>query len=148
MEYGKSQVSSEIQKVLPMKHEEFLIVFGISISAMLFSLSVTGCAGSPARTGWHASSNRKAMVNVRPDMSVGEVSKIMGPPDKTELYGGKGDEPILVYLYITEGRDTYSRTWNESNYTPFVFIDDRLNGWGWANLEHVAQRYEFVIKQR
>jgi len=81
-------------------------------------------------------------------MSVDEVSKVMGPPDKTELYRGKNNEAILVYLYITEGKDIYRRTWNESNYTPFVFVNDRLHGWGWPNLEAAAKTFEFIIKER
>ena len=110
--------------------------------------ALTSCAGSPVRTSWRASENRKAMVGVRPDMSVDEVSKVMGPPDKTELYRGKNNEAILVYLYITEGKDIYRRTWNESNYTPFVFVNDRLHGWGWPNLEAAAKTFEFIIKER
>jgi hypothetical protein len=112
------------------------------------SVFLAGCAGSPIQTGWRASENKKAMVNVRPDMSIDEVSRIMGSPDKTELYRAKTNEAILVYLYITEPRYIYTRRWNESNYTPFVFINERLQGWGWPNLEATAQRYEFVIKER
>jgi hypothetical protein len=132
----------------PMKWREFVIAFGLVASATLIAIGASGCTGSPAQTGWRASANRSAMLNIRPDMSVEEVSKVMGLPDKTELCRGKGNEAILIYLYITEGRDALSRTWNESNYTPFVFVDDRLHGWGWSNLEFVAKRYEFVIKQR
>lgn len=55
---------------------------------------------------------------------------------------------MLTYLYITEGKDMETRTWNESNYTPLIFINDRLNGWGWNQLDTAAKRYEFVIKQR
>ena len=95
-----------------------------------------------------ASENRQAMVRVRPDMTVDEVSKIMGTPYRTELYRGKNNEAILVYLYITEFKDIDIRRWNESNYTPFVFVNDRLHGWGWPNLEAAAQRYEFIIKER
>ena len=118
-------------------------VFALSLSSFF-----TGCAGSPARTGWRASENKQAMVQMRPDMTVDDAKKIMGIPDKTELYRGKNNEAVLVYLYITEGKDTYSRRWNESNYTPFVFVNDRLHGWRWPNLEAAAQKYEFIIKER
>jgi hypothetical protein len=119
----------------------------LAVAPCISSL-LSGCAGSPVRTGWRASENRQAMVRVRPDMTVDEVSEIMGLPDKTELYRGRSDEAILVYLYITEGKDIYTRRWNESNYTPFVFVNDRLHAWGWPNLEAAAQKYEFVIKER
>ena len=71
----------------------------------------------------------------------------MGQPNKTELYRGKKDEPILVYLYITEGKDTFTRKWSEANYTPFVFVDQRLKGWGWSFFNSTAQKYEFIIKE-
>ena len=74
------------------------------------------------------------MVGVRPDMSVDDVAKVTGPPDKTALYRGENNEAVLVYLYITEGMDMYRRTWNESNYTPFVFVTDLLHGWGWPKV--------------
>lgn len=109
---------------------------------------MVGCANSPMVTDWRASSNKKAMVNLRPDMSVAEVLKVMGSPDKTEMYRGKDREVVLVYLYITEGMGIYRRRWNESNYTPLVFINERLDGWGWSNLEETAQRYEVVFKAR
>lgn len=108
---------------------------------------MAGCANTPMATNWRASGNKKAMVNLRPDMSVAEVLKVMGSPDKTEMYRGKDREVVLVYLYITEGMDMYGR-WNQSNYTPLVFINERLDGWGWSNLEETAQRYEVVFKAR
>lgn len=126
----------------------FSSILMIPAVTLCVSSLLAGCAGSPVRTGWRASENRQAMVRVRPDMTAEEVSKIMGPPDKTELYRGKNNEAILVYLYITEGKDTYTRRWNESNYTPFVFVNDRLHGWGWPNVEAAAQKYEFIIKER
>jgi hypothetical protein len=106
----------------------------------------SSCAGSPAQTGWIASKHREAMIDVQPDQSAQDVIKIMGKPDKTELYRGKNDQPILIYLYITEGKDTYSRKWSEANYTPFVFIENKLHGWGWNFLNGTAQKYEFTIK--
>ena len=81
-----------------MKYRELLIALGASLSVMLIVLSVSGC------TVRRASANQRAMVSVRPDMSVEEVSKIMGAPDKTELFRGKDNEYILVYLYITQSR--------------------------------------------
>ncbi len=109
---------------------------------------LVGCAGSPAQTSWRASENKKNMMGLKPDMTTEQVARLMGPPDKTEMYRGKNNEPVLTYLYITEGMDTYSRRWNETNYTPLIFINDRLNGWGWNQLDIAAQRYEFVVKER
>ena len=80
--------------------------------------------------------------------SVEEVTRVMGLPDKTELWRGKNEEAVLVYLYITEGKDLVTRQWNESNYTPFVFVNNRLHSWGWDQFHSLAQRYELVIKHR
>lgn len=112
------------------------------------AVTVAGCAGSPAQTGMRASENKKSMVGLKPDMTAEQVTKLMGPPDKTEMYRGKNNEAVLTYLYITEGKDTYTRRWNETNYTPLIFVNDRLNGWGWNQLDTAAKQYEFVIKER
>ena len=118
------------------------------IAVSLMCALLAACAGSPAQTGMRASENKRNMIALKPDMTTAQVSKLMGQPDKTELYRGKNNEAVLTYLYITEGKDMESRIWNETNYTPLIFIDDRLNGWGWNQLDSTAKRYEFVIKQR
>lgn len=88
------------------------------------------------------------MVKLKPDMTTAQVVNLMGPPEKTEMYRGKYNEAILTYLYITEGEDAITHPWNEANYTPLMFINDRLNGWGWNQLDATAKRYEFLIEQR
>lgn len=115
---------------------------------VIVALFLAGCAGSPAQTGWRAAENKKNMIGLKPDMTTEQVVKLMGPPDKTEMYRGKNNDSILTYLYITEGMDTYSRRWNETNYTPLIFVNDRLSGWGWNQLDTASKRYEFVIKER
>lgn len=112
------------------------------------ALTLAACAGSPAQTGMRAAVNKKSMVSLKPDMSIEQVVKMMGPPDKTEMYRGQSDQTVLTYLYITEGMDAYNRRWNETNYTPLIFVNDRLSGWGWNQLDTAAKRYEFVIKER
>ena len=93
------------------------LLFGLLTPLMIVLFA--SCAGSPVRTQRIASRHRAAMVRVQPDESPQYVVDIMGQPDKTELYRGKNDEPILVYLYITEGKGTLTRKWSEANYTPF-----------------------------
>lgn len=119
---------------------------GIQILLFVAIALAYGCAGSPYRTQASAEQHKKAMVNLQPDMSPSQVQNLMGPPDKTELYRGKNEKPILIYLYITEGKDTYTRKWSEANYTPLVFVDQKLMGWGWNYLNGTAKKYEFVIK--
>ncbi len=109
---------------------------------------LVGCAGSPYQTHARASENKNNMLSLKPDMTAEQVIKLMGSPDKTEMYRGHNNEAVLTYLYITEGKDSYSRRWNESNYTPLIFVNDQLSGWGWSQLDTTAKRYEFVIKER
>lgn len=81
-------------------------------------------------------------------MTMDEVVHVMALPGKTELHRGKNSEAIIVYLYVTEGKDSSNRRLNESNYMPFVFLNYRLYGWGWQNLEAAAQKFEFIITDR
>jgi len=111
------------------------------------AVALAGCADSPAKPDIRAYENKKNMVGLKPDMTTEQVTKLMGPPDKIEMYRGKNNEAVLTYLYITDATDTYTRRgWNENNYTPFIFVNDRLSGWGWNQLDTAAKRYEFVIR--
>lgn len=111
------------------------------------AVALAGCAGSPAKPGIRAYENKKNMVDLKPDMTTEQVTELMGPPDKMVKYRGKNNEAVLAYLYITEYIETYtSRGWNKNNYTPFIFVNDRLSGWGWHQLDTAAKRYEFVIR--
>lgn len=123
-------------------------IFFRCLCLVAVAIALTGCAGSPYKTGMRASENKQNMIGLKPDMSTEQVTKLMGTPDKTEMYRGKNNEAILTYLYITEGKDSKSRRWNESNYTPLIFVNDRLSGWGWNALDTEAKRFEFVIKER
>ena len=113
---------------------------------ILLCIGLVGCVGSPMRTSFLAGRHTKAMIKLQPDMTPEEVIKLMGNPDKTEMYRGKGGEPILVYLYITTPRDAFTRQWSEANYTPLVFENNKLAGWGWNYFNGTAQKYEFIIK--
>jgi hypothetical protein len=87
------------------------------------------------------------MVHLKLDMSTEQVAKLMGPPDKIETYRSKNNEAILTYWYLTKGLDEYTnRGLDKDNFTPFIFVDDRLSGWGWNQLDTAVQRYEFVIR--
>lgn len=120
----------------------------VLIYVTTIGVALTGCVGSPIKTYARAFENNKSMLGLKPDMTVEQVAQLMGQPDKTEMYRGKNNEVILTYLYITEGKDSKSRRWNESNYTPLIFINDLLNGWGWNQFNTITSRYEIIIKER
>lgn len=122
----------------------FLILFCfVAIGVVL-----TGCSAHPFRIAWRADENKQTMVGLKPDMTIEQVTKLMGQPDKTEMYRGKNNEVILTYLYITKGVDPISGRMDESNYTPLIFINDLLNGWGWNQFNTITTRYEIIIKER
>jgi hypothetical protein len=79
-------------------------------------------------------------------MTTEQVRNLMGPPDKMVMQRGKNNEAVLIYLYITLYVDTYSRGWDKNNYTPVIFVDDRLSGWGWNHLDRAAERYGFDLR--
>ncbi len=110
------------------------------------AVALTGCAGSPAKPGIRAYENKKNMVDLQPEMTTEQVANLMGPPDKIVMHRGKNNEAVLTYVYITEYRATYTdRGWNKNNYTPFIFVNDRLSGWSWHQLDTAAKQYGFVI---
>jgi hypothetical protein len=112
----------------------------------IVAATVAACADRPAKPGIHAYENKKKLVELKPEMTIEQVTKLMGPPDKIDTYRGKANEAVLSYLYLTKGLDDYtSRGWNKDNFTPVIFVNDRLSGWGWNHLDSAAQRYEFVI---
>lgn len=110
------------------------------------AMIVAGCADSRATASVRAYENKKKMIELKPDMTIEQVTTIMGTPDKIDEYRGKNNEAVLNYLYITKGLDDYtSRGWNKDRFTPVIFVNDRLSGWGWNHFDTVARRYEFVI---
>lgn len=109
------------------------------------SLMLYGCAGSPVM---REASNTKGMLQLRPDMTVEQVLRVMPPPEKTEMYRGKNNEVVLTYFYLTNSKGYVTSPNNEANFTPLVFIDNKLNGWGWDHLNTSANKYEFVIRHR
>ncbi len=107
------------------------------------AFALLGCAGSPIRTYDHARENNQKMINLKPDMTTTQVTDLMGQPDKTEMYRGKNNEVVLTYLYLTNAGGV-----NDSVFTPLIFVDDKLAGWGWGALNLESKKFEFVIKER
>lgn len=114
-------------------------------AVMMVCFVLYGCAGSPMR---READNTKSMLQLRPDMTVEQVLKVMPPPERTEMYRGKNNEAVLTYFYLTNSMGYVNNPNDEANFTPLVFIDNRLNGWGWDHLSTSANKYEFVIKHR
>ncbi len=114
---------------------------------MTVAVALVGCADSRAKPDVRADENKEKMVGLKPEMTTEQVTNLMGPPDQIDRYRGKNNQAILIYLYITNHIETYTtRGWDKNNYTPFIFLNDRLIASGWHQLNLTAQRYEFVIR--
>jgi hypothetical protein len=95
----------------------------------LFVLSVMGCAGSPVRRAREAARNRSSLVNLKVGMIKKQVIDVVGEPSKTEAYE-IGDKRLEIWFYLTEyGWTEYTGT-TRLEYTPLVFEDEVLKGWG------------------
>jgi len=106
---------------------------------------VAGCPGSPIQTQSEAKRNRKAMISLSPGITKNDVLEIMGKPRKTELYISKGDN-LEFWFYLTEGTTIRNRRMIETNFTPLVFENGKLIGWGNRHLDEHIEKYELRIR--
>jgi len=92
-------------------------------------LLLLGCQGSPIQTQWEASENREALLGLNIGLTKADVLKRMGQPRKTEAYS-VDKRNMEFWLYLTEGATVGDRRLKDSNFTPLVFEDGILIGWG------------------
>ena len=112
---------------------------------LIWLVFVAGCSGSPIQTQSEAEKNRKAMISLSPGITKNDVLEIMGKPRKTELYISKGDN-IEYWFYLIEGTTIHDRRMIETNFTPLVFVNDELIGWGSRYLDEDIKKYELRIR--
>ncbi|MBW8015071.1 MAG: DUF3192 domain-containing protein [Planctomycetes bacterium] len=115
----------------------------IVLMAMLALL--VGCQGSPIQTGWEAGGNRKAMLGLSIGQSKADVVEVMGQPRKTEAYSRDGTN-IEFWLYLTEGVGI-NRKMTDEHFTPLVFENGKLAGWGRNYYVERTQKYDIKIDQ-
>lgn len=113
-------------------------------ASLILAVFLVGCAGSPVQTGWEAAKNRKSLLHLSIGMTKTEVQKAMGDPRKTEAYSKDGRN-IEFWLYMTEGITITDRKLRDSNFTPLVFEDGKLIGWG-RNFYDQTLKYEHKIE--
>ena len=106
---------------------------------------VVGCQGSPFQMQWEAESNRNSIVKLSPGQTKDNVLKTMGRPRKTELYPSE-EENLELWFYLTEAATGYGRGVVETNYTPLVFENNKLIGWGNSYLDENIKKYELRIR--
>lgn len=106
---------------------------------------IAGCPGSPIQTESEANKNRKAMIGLIPGVTKNDVLEIMGEPRKTEFYISKGVN-LEFWFYLTEGTTSRDRRMIETNFTPLVFENGKLIGWGNRHLDEHIEKYELRIR--
>jgi hypothetical protein len=116
-----------------------------ALIASIGVLLLAGC-GSYLEINGIAKKNRAAMPRITPGITPDAVVRIMeGEPYLTELFKGKEGEQILVYKYIIRAANNYNNL-TDDDLTPFIFVNNFLDGWGWSYLETASKKYEFVVK--
>lgn len=106
-----------------------------------------------------ADESRIAMSKLSPNMTKQEVISIMGSktvdtiggarvpsPFRTSMYQRSGDV-IEIYFYYTQfiwadGRVT------DDELTPIVFINGKLDSWGWESWVEKAKRYDINVNYK
>lgn len=110
----------------------FFILGFLFFSLLLF----VGCAGSPLATGAKAEENTFNMAYIRIGMSEDQVYNVMGRPYDIETYE-MDEEYFEVWFYVTRRVDLGQTRLVPGNFTPLVFQDGFLVGWGKNYYNHL-----------
>jgi len=116
-------------------------------------LLLAGFLGSCAQTGspaWYshqmkvtireAQENNQLIQELKIGMSKKEVVELMGSPNKTEAYAMKGNKTVEFLFYRTQGWRIHDDSDGDHQFTPFTFVNDKLEGWG-------RNYYNRILKQ-
>ena len=107
---------------------------------LLLSLSISGCGlVTFTASKIEASGNKDNLQKIELGMNRNQVKGIMGTPNKTEALSSTEGKNVLVWYYLTEGRGAF-RNPDDWNYTPMVFENDILTGWGYTHLDWIRKQ--------
>ena len=102
-------------------------------------LSLSGCGlVTLTTTSIESSSNKNSLQKLEIGMNSNQVKEIMGAPNKTEAFSFGESKKVLVWFFLTEGRAPFRRL-DDPNYTPVVFENDILTGWGYVHLDKIRK---------
>ena len=105
--------------------------------AILSSLSGCGLV-TLTTTSIEASGNKNNLQKLEIGMNSNQVKGIMGAPNKTEAFSLAEGKKVLILFFLTEGRAPFRRL-DDPNYTPVVFENDILTGWGYVHLDKIRK---------
>ena len=125
------------------------------LTIIMSALLLAACAGSVTPTGSEVGNkNRQNMIKldlgISPETMIAIMGTETGRPDinnpfKKEIFQA-GDKPIVAYYYYTQSMRTKGVT--DDEITPVVFIDNKLVGIGYRNLEETIEKYRIEIRNR
>lgn len=107
---------------------------------LLILLLLSGCGlVTLTTTSIEASGNKSNLQKLEIGMNLTQVKEIMGAPNKTEAFSLPENKKLLVWYFLTEGRAPFRRL-DDPNYTPLIFENDMLKGWGYAHLDKMRKQ--------
>ena len=107
---------------------------------LLILLLLSGCGlVTLSTTSIEASVNQSNLQKLSIGMNSAQAKEIMGAPNKTEAFSLAESKKVLVWCFLTEGRAPFRRL-DDPNYTPVVFENDIITGWGYIHLEKIRKQ--------
>ena len=115
-----------------------------------------GCAGPYYD---FADATRLRISKLSPNMSKQDVISIMGSEDLSQIGGARIPKPfrtsmyqkagdvIEIYFYYTQLRQEDARI-TDDELTPLVFINGKLDSWGWESWVEKAKRYDINVNYK
>ena len=103
---------------------------------LMLAIMLMNCSNSPMVTSRDAEKNKIDMMQLKIGMSQKDVREIMGNPYKTkeEVIGG---ESYQVWFYLTKGTMLGQTELVDENFTPIVFKDEIVIGWGYHYYDYL-----------
>ena len=116
--------------------------------------------GCSSTSPWHnfAFDTRSRILKLSTGMIKQEVISIMGAetlsrddvsvgkPYKNSMYNKNGDV-IEIFFYYTEARQ-FDGKLTDDELTPLVFINGKLDSWGWESWVEKAKRYDINVNYK
>ena len=99
-------------------------VLGICLAFFL-----CGCASSRLTVSFQPEHDVRPLARLQRNMSPQEVVQLMGTPER----------PVEIYFYMNEKEGGFLSRLSKDNYTPLVFVNNKLAGWGWSFLNRAAK---------
>lgn len=108
---------------------------------------VVACATGPPH--WNYAVARHNLLKLQVGMDKEEViSVIGGNPYKNEAFSTPEGDILEAYFYLTEYKtdERYKRLMTDDVFTPLIFINNELVGWGWSFYQDTTKKYDIDIE--